>query len=33
MKTFSNEVINGTLKGYTGKPFKTIVNVGIGGLI
>ena len=31
MKTFSNEVINGTLKGYTGKPFKTIVNVGIGG--
>ena len=31
MKTFSNEVINGTLKGYTGKSFKTIVNVGIGG--
>ena len=31
MKAFSNKVINGTLKGYTGKPFKTIVNVGIGG--
>ena len=31
MKTFSNKVIKGTLKGYTGKPFKTIVNVGIGG--
>lgn len=31
IKTFCNEVTNGTLKGYTGKPFKTIVNVGIGG--
>lgn len=31
IKTFSNEIINGDRKGYTGKPFTDIVNVGIGG--
>lgn len=29
--TFSNEVINGVRKGFTGKPFTDIVNIGIGG--
>ncbi len=31
VKTFSNQVINGTWKGYTGKSITDIVNVGIGG--
>jgi glucose-6-phosphate isomerase len=31
MELFSNEVINGTRKGYTGKAFTDIVNIGIGG--
>ena len=31
IKTFSDRVISGTLKGYTGKPFTDIVNIGIGG--
>jgi glucose-6-phosphate isomerase len=31
MKTFSEEVISGTRKGYTGKTFTDIVNIGIGG--
>lgn len=31
MKTFSDKVISGTWKGYSGKPIKTIVNIGIGG--
>lgn len=31
MKQFSDEVINGTRKGYTGKPFTDVVNIGIGG--
>ncbi|QIE58845.1 glucose-6-phosphate isomerase [Rasiella rasia] len=31
MKTFSNNVIDGNWKGYTGKTIKTIVNIGIGG--
>ncbi len=31
MESFSNEVINGTRKGYTGKAFTDIVNIGIGG--
>lgn len=31
INTFSNEVISGELKGYTGKPFTDIVNIGIGG--
>ncbi len=31
IKTFSDEIINGTRKGYTGKPFTDIVNIGIGG--
>ncbi|AXT18810.1 glucose-6-phosphate isomerase [Flavobacteriaceae bacterium AU392] len=31
VKTFSEEIINGERKGYTGKPFKTIVNIGVGG--
>ena len=31
MKTFSNDVINGTWKGYTGKNITDIVNIGIGG--
>lgn len=31
MKAFSEEVISGTWKGYTGKPITDIVNIGIGG--
>ncbi|GAL66422.1 glucose-6-phosphate isomerase [Jejuia pallidilutea] len=31
IETFTNEVINGDRKGYTGKPFTDIVNIGIGG--
>jgi glucose-6-phosphate isomerase len=31
MKNFSNEVISGTRKGYSGKPFTDVVNIGIGG--
>src|SRR5688500_18969881 len=31
MKTFCDKIHDGTLKGYTGKPFKHIVNIGIGG--
>ena len=31
MKRFSSDVITGSWKGYTGKPIKNIVNIGIGG--
>ena len=31
MKSFTEEVINGTRKGYTGKSFTDVVNIGIGG--
>jgi glucose-6-phosphate isomerase len=31
MKIFSNEIISGNWKGYTGKPITDIVNIGIGG--
>jgi glucose-6-phosphate isomerase len=31
MKIFSDEIINGTRKGFTGKNFTDIVNIGIGG--
>jgi glucose-6-phosphate isomerase len=31
IKVFSEQIINGTHKGYTGKPFTDIVNIGIGG--
>jgi glucose-6-phosphate isomerase len=31
IKTFTNEVVNGDRKGFTGKPFTDIVNIGIGG--
>jgi len=31
MKSFSDKVINGKWKGYTGKPVRYIVNIGIGG--
>lgn len=31
MKQFSEQVRSGAWKGYTGKPIKTIVNIGIGG--
>ena len=31
IKTFSNEVISGQRKGFTGKAFTDIVNIGIGG--
>ncbi|MEX2233062.1 MAG: glucose-6-phosphate isomerase [Cyclobacteriaceae bacterium] len=31
MKSFSDRVRNGTWKGYSGKPIKHIVNIGIGG--
>ena len=31
IKTFSNEVISGERKGYTGKAFTDVVNIGIGG--
>lgn len=31
IKSFSDAVINGSFKGYTGKPISDIVNIGIGG--
>ena len=31
IKAFSNQIISSELKGYTGKPFTDIVNIGIGG--
>jgi glucose-6-phosphate isomerase len=31
IKDFSGKIINGELKGYTGKPFSDVVNIGIGG--
>ncbi|EHQ28019.1 glucose-6-phosphate isomerase [Mucilaginibacter paludis] len=31
MQEFSNDVISGTWKGYTGKPISDVVNIGIGG--
>ena len=31
IKSFTEDVISGKLKGYTGKPFTDVVNVGIGG--
>lgn len=31
IETFSNEIISGNRKGYTGKPFTDVVNIGIGG--
>ncbi|WP_242083992.1 glucose-6-phosphate isomerase [Aestuariivivens sediminis] len=31
IKHFTNQVVNGVLKGYTGKTFTDIVNIGIGG--
>ncbi|MFM2212875.1 MAG: Glucose-6-phosphate isomerase [Bacteroidota bacterium] len=31
IRTFSHEIISGQQKGYTGKPFTDIVNIGIGG--
>ncbi|SHF79425.1 glucose-6-phosphate isomerase [Flavobacterium fluvii] len=31
IKNFTNEVVSGARKGYTGKPFTDIVNIGIGG--
>lgn len=31
IETFTNEVVNGERKGYTGKPFTHVVNIGIGG--
>lgn len=31
IKTFSSEIISGERKGYTGKPFTDVVNIGIGG--
>lgn len=31
IKAFSNEVISGERKGFTGKPFTDVVNIGIGG--
>lgn len=31
MKAFSSEIISGERKGYTGKPFTDVVNIGIGG--
>lgn len=31
IKTFTNEVVSGVRKGYTGKTFTDIVNIGIGG--
>ena len=31
MKTFSENLLNGTWKGFSGKPIDTIVNIGIGG--
>ena len=31
IESFTNSIINGSRKGYTGKPFTDIVNIGIGG--
>ncbi len=31
IKAFTNQVVNGVRKGYTGKPFTDVVNIGIGG--
>ena len=31
IKNFTNQIVSGTLKGYTGKPFTDVVNIGIGG--
>jgi glucose-6-phosphate isomerase len=31
IKNFTNEIVTGERKGYTGKPFTDIVNIGIGG--
>ena len=31
IKSFSSKIINGTIKGYTGKKFTDVVNIGIGG--
>jgi glucose-6-phosphate isomerase len=31
MKDFTNEIVNGVRKGYTGKTFTDVVNIGIGG--
>jgi len=31
IKSFTNEIVNGDRKGFTGKPFTDIVNIGIGG--
>ena len=31
IKNFSNEIISGQRKGYSGKPFTDVVNIGIGG--
>ena len=31
IKAFTNEIVNGVRKGYTGKAFTDIVNIGIGG--
>jgi glucose-6-phosphate isomerase len=31
MKAFSNRVLSGAWKGYTGKPIRNVVNIGIGG--
>jgi len=31
IKSFTNEVVNGERKGFTGKTFTDIVNIGIGG--
>ncbi len=31
IKKFSDQIISGDLKGYTGKPFTDVVNIGIGG--
>ena len=31
IKNFTNQIVNGTLKGFTDKPFTDVVNIGIGG--
>lgn len=31
METFANQMVNGDRRGFTGKPLRTIVNIGIGG--
>lgn len=31
IKTFTNQIVNGELKGFTGKSFTDVVNIGIGG--